>query len=103
MNNFRKVDGLKYIEELKEKGLEILEAEKFARVIARQGIVGEEITTYVVTGIAETVNVVKLEKNSKTGEEKPGYVITMATELGEPIIDKFGHTNTYIIKKWRNY
>ena len=96
MSEFRKVNAKEYVEELKEKGVAELEAAKFARIIARQGIVGEEVTTYVDTGLVETVNSVKSEID-ENGNEKPGYIITMANEHDEPIIDKFGHTNTYII------
>lgn len=96
MSEFRKVDAKEYIKELKEKDVAELEAAKFARIIARQGVVGEKVTTYVDTGLVETVNSVKSEID-ENGNEKPGYIITMANEQGEPIIDKFGHTNTYII------
>ena len=29
---------------------------------------------------------------------KPGWVVTKATENGEPVFDQFGHDNTWIIK-----
>lgn len=47
------------------------EVAKFARVMARQGIEGEEIITVMADGLEETRNVVKVDENGN-----PGWVLT---------------------------
>ena len=91
-----------YITKLKENKPAI-KAQKTGYVLARIGVVGEQIETYVENGTLETVNCVKVDENGN-----PGIVITMANSDRKAVIDKNGHTNTYIIpritfnKKYQN-
>ena len=91
-----------YVENLKKK-TPIVKAEKSGCILARIGVEGEKIETFVENGTLETVNTVKKDQN--------GYldiVVTMATLDGDAVTDKNGHTNTYIIpratfeKKYQN-
>ncbi len=92
----------KYVENLKKEN-PIIKAEKSGCVLARIGIEGEKIETYVENGTLETVNTVKKDENGFLD-----VIITMASSSGEKIIDKNNHTNTYIIprntfnKKYQN-
>lgn len=88
-----KVDACKYAQTLIDNGCPVRTAEKFACIIARQGIPGEEIITYVSTGLIETVNTVK--SDPETGS--PDWVLTMANPDGTPAIYSNGHTNTYVV------
>ncbi len=98
MSEFKKIENvLKYVDEGLKAGTFVpFKAVKFARIIARQGTVGEEVHTWSVKDgqpIVEKTNKVKIDE--KTNE--PGWVVTKATEEGAPIIDEFGHENTWII------
>lgn len=94
---YRKVEASKYVDLLKRRGAKVAKAEKFARVLAREGEIGEEIVTYASTGDVDTRNRVGVEIDPVTNEQRPGMVLTMAMQNGEPVIDKFGHTNTWIV------
>jgi hypothetical protein len=71
---FKKVDNIaEYVKEgLKSGRLTVEEVAKFARIHARQGILGEEIVTKMANGLEETRNTVTLDE--ETGE--PGWVVT---------------------------
>lgn len=97
-DNYKKIEVLKYVKEgLKNGTLVPQQAEKFARIIARQGTVGEQIVTWSVDEagkpIQEKVGTVELDE--KTG--KPGWIATKVDEAGKPIIDTNGHSNDWII------
>ena len=71
---FKKVDNItEYVKEGITSGkLTVEEVAKFARIHARQGILGEEIVTKMANGLEETRNTVTADE--KTGE--PGWVVT---------------------------
>ena len=71
---FKKVDNIaEYVREgIKSGRLTVDEVAKFARIHARQGILGEEIVTKMANGLEETRNTVTADE--KTGE--PGWVVT---------------------------
>lgn len=94
---YKRVDANKYVDLLKRRGATATKAVKFARVLAREGKIGENIITYNSTGDVETRNTVGVEMDSVTNEQKPEMVLTMSTMNGEPVIDKFGHENTWIV------
>lgn len=66
-------------------------AEKFSRIFARQGTIGEEVSTYS-NGIIETTNVVTLDEKTN----QAGWIATK-TVNGEAVVDQFGHKNEWII------
>ena len=71
---FKKVDNItEYVREgIKSGRLTVDEVAKFARIHARQGVLGEEIITKMANGLEETRNTVTADE--KTGE--PGWVVT---------------------------
>lgn len=96
--NYKEIEVLKYVKEGIESGTMIpFGAEKFARILARRGVIGEEVVTMSVDDegnpIVEKIDTVK--KDEKTG--KPGMVVTKADDYGNPIIDENGNANTWII------
>ncbi len=97
-NDYIKVEVEKYVKEGIEKGIMTpIQAEKFARIIARKGIVGEEVISWSVdengNEIKEKVDQVKLDENTNN----PGWVVTKADENGNVIVDNNGHKNEWII------
>ncbi len=69
---FKNVDIVSYTKELLDSGkITLEEVEKFARIQARQGVVGEEIITKMQNGLEETKNVVTADENGN-----PGMVVT---------------------------
>ncbi len=96
--SYVKVEVLKYVKEGLESGsLLPFEAEKFGRVIAREGVVGETIISWSVdangNSIKEREAVVGI--SSKTG--KVQHVLTKANDDGEAIVDKFGKLNQWVV------
>ncbi len=88
---FIKIDNIEDYVNKNLQNKEIFLAKKSSRIIARDGILGEEIKTFVENGTVETINKVK-EANGQID-----VVITNANIDGSPIIDKNGNMNTYII------
>ena len=98
MRNYLKVEVKSYVKQGIENGTMIpRQATKFARIIARQGIVGEEVISWSVDAegkeVKEKVDTVKLDKETK----QPGWIATKLDENGYPVKDKNGHLNQWII------
>lgn len=97
-DTYRKVKVEEYVKELLERGIKPVQAKKFALIHAREGKIGETVITWSQDSkgnpIIEKTAQVKIDE--KTG--KPGHVVTKLNEDGTPIIDKNGHTNTWIIE-----
>ena len=98
MNEYKSVDVYQYVKDGLESGKMIpIKAEKYTRIIARVGVVGEKVISWNVdeagNPIEEVVEEVKLD--SKTGN--PGWVVTKTSENGDIIIDNNGHDNSWII------
>jgi len=96
--NYTKVNVLMYVKEGIESGILVpFEAVKYARILAREGVVGEEIITMSVDEngepIIEKTDEVKVDE--KTG--KVDMVVTKASEDGEPIVDTNGNINQRIM------
>lgn len=95
---FKKVNVYEYVKEGLTSGVLVpFEAEKFARVIAKQGTVGETIISWSAdkdgNEIKEKTDTVKLDEETK----EPGWVVTKVDENGYPVKDKNGHLNQWII------
>lgn len=75
----------------------IIEAKKMGNTIAVQGTVGEEVVTLEVDAdgneYVERTGVVELDPNTN----EPGWILTKTGEDNQPIVNKFGHTNQYIV------
>jgi len=95
---FKKVNVYEYVKEGLVSGkLVPIEAEKFARIIAKQGTVGEVVISWSVdedgNEVKEKEAVVTLDKETK----EPGWIATKLDENGYPVKDKNGHLNQWII------
>ena len=91
---FTKVEGRAYAEAGISSGeLTPVVAVKFARVLARRGVVGEEVISYSQNGIVEKVDTVKEDPETK----EAGWVLTKLDENGEVVVDEFGHANEWIV------
>lgn len=98
MEEFKKVNVYEYVKEGLATGkLVPFEAEKFARIMARQGTIGETVISWSVDSegkeLKEKEAVVELDKET----QKPGWVVTKLDENGYPVEDKNGHLNQWII------
>ena len=96
---YTKVDVSDYVKIGLESGEMIPRvAEKFARIIARQGEVGEKVISWSEdefgNEVMEKEGVVTLDVNTK----EPGWVVTKVNEIGEVIVDSNGHENSWIIE-----
>lgn len=98
METYKKVDVLNYVKEgLLNGTLVPKEAMKFARIIARQGVPGEEVISWSVD---ENLNEVKekvasVQIDPETNEA--GFVVVKADQNGNVIVDNNGHKNEWII------
>lgn len=95
MEEYVKVDINNYVNEIL-KNSTVIEAEKFARIIAKQGIEGEEVISWSIdqnnTAIIEKKDTVKKDEKGNLG-----WIVIKADEDGNPIIDSNGHDNRWII------
>ena len=99
MENYRKVDVIRYVKEGIESGRMFpREAIKFSRIIARPGVLGEEVISWSVDSNGKEVKekVAKVVLDEKTNH--PGWVVTKADIEGNAIVDNNGHTNDWIIE-----
>lgn len=99
MEDYKKVNVLEYVRDgLKRGTLVPREAYKFARVIARKGVLGEKVISWSVDEngkeIIEKISEVKEDPATKETE----WVVTKADMEGNVIIDNNGHTNDWIIE-----
>ena len=97
--DYIKVDVANYVRQgLENKTLEPIVAEKFARIIAKQGNVGDQVISWSVDSqgneIQEKVDQVKLDKTTN----EPGWIVTKVDENGELIVDNNEHLNQWIIE-----
>lgn len=98
MEEFKKVNVYEYVKEGLTSGkLVPFEAEKFARIIAKQGVIGETVISWSVDSegkeLKEKEDVVSLDKETK----QPGWIATKLDQNGYPIKDNNGHLNQWII------
>ena len=99
MENYQEVKVEKYVKDGLVSGkLTPIEAEKFARIIARQGTLGEEVISWSVDSLGNAIEEKRdtVKVDSKTN--KLGWIVTKADEQGNPILDNNGHINQWIIE-----
>ena len=104
MKNYTKVEVTSYVKQGIENGTLVprklipREAEKFARITARQGRLGEEVVSWSVDSdgneIQEKIAQVKID----TQTNQPRWIATKVDEEGNVIIDNNGHSNQWIIE-----
>lgn len=91
---FTRIDGKAYAEAGIACGeLTPAVAVKFARVLARRGVVGEEVVSYSQNGIVEKVATVSEDPETK----ETGWILTKLDENGEVLVDEYGHKNEWIV------
>lgn len=91
---FTKVSGKDYaVAGIASGELKPVVAVKFARVLARRGVVGEEVISYSQNGIVEKVATVSEDPETK----ETGWVLTKLDENGEVLVDEYGHKNEWIV------
>ena len=98
MENYTKVEVTRYVKQGIENGTMVpRQAEKFARIIARQGDVDEIVISWSVDSqgneIQEKVGQVQIDGQTN----QPGWIVTKVDEQGNIIVDNNGHTNQWII------
>lgn len=99
MENYQEVKVEEYVKEgLLSGKLTPIEAEKFARIIARQGTLGEEVISWSVDSLGNAIEEKRdtVKVDSKTNNL--GWIVTKADEQGNPILDNNGHINQWIIE-----
>lgn len=71
--SYKEVDVLQYVKAGRESGvLNFYEAQKFQRILARQGQIGEKVQTILADGTKETeFRTVKLDEKTN----KPGWIV----------------------------
>lgn len=89
MSEFKKNDNvLEYVKKGLADGTFVpVKAEKYSRIIARPGVLGEKIITWSEkdgTAILEKVATVELDEETR----RPGWVVTKADEDGILIVDR---------------
>ena len=95
---YRKVDTKEYVESgLADGSLEAFEAIKHARISAMKGQVGDEVISWSEDENGNPIQekVATVTVNEETGEAD--WIATKTDSEGNPIIDRNGHTNQWII------
>ncbi len=98
MEEYIKVNVEEYVKKGLESGQMIPRtAEKFARIVAKQGHVGEKVISWSTDSLGREV----LEKEAYVEEDKetkmPGWIVTKVDLNGNAIVDLNGHMNQWII------
>lgn len=86
-SNYETVIASEYVRYLKSIGARTISAEKNGYVIARKAVPGETVKVYVSNG--------NLEVTETAAEGQ--WLLTRADHNGEPVIDKFGHKNQWLV------
>lgn len=99
MENYIKVEVVNYVKQGIENGTMIpRQATKFARIIARQGQVGETIISWSVDTQGNEIQekVAQVQTDSQTNQ--PDWIVTKVDAQGNIVIDNNGHLNQWIMK-----
>ncbi|MBR3144059.1 hypothetical protein IKF12_02565 [Candidatus Saccharibacteria bacterium] len=95
---YKKVNTKEYVEAgLADGSLEVFEAVKHARIAAMKGEVGQEVISWSEDENGNPIQekVATVDADEETGET--GWIATKTDAEGNPIIDRNGHTNQWII------
>lgn len=98
MEEYTKVEVEKYVKQGIEDGSLIpRQAEKFARIVARQGNLGESVVSWSSDSngkeVQEKIAQVAIDEQTK----QVGWIVTKVDKQGNIIVDNNGHTNQWII------
>lgn len=98
LQNYTKVDVLPYVKQGLEKGMLVpRQAEKFARIIAKQGQIGETVISWSVDSFGNEVKVKEAVVGLDDTTKQPGWIATKVDENGNVVRDINGHINQWII------
>ena len=98
MNGYKKVKIITYVKRGIENGTMIpRQAEKFARITAKQGSVGDTVISWSVDSQGNEIKekIAQIQIDFETNQ--PGWIATKVDEQGNIIIDNNGHLNQWII------
>jgi len=91
--NYKKVNVLTYVKEgIKSGRLIPRVAEKFTRIYAVRGTIGEEVISWSVDQMGKPI-----QEKVATVKNDTDYVVTKLDENGNVVIDEHGHKNQWII------
>lgn len=98
MEDYKKIDVLSYVREgIRNGSLVPRQAVKFARIIARQGSVGEKVITWSVDQDGKPIVEKEAEVCLDKETQKPGWIVSKVSSEGEKVVDEHGHINEWII------
>lgn len=98
MEEFTKVEVVSYVKKGIENGTMIpRQAEKFARIIAKQGKKGETVISWSVDSQGNEIQekVAQVQVDEQTNQ--PGWIATKVDGNGNIIVDNNNHPNQWII------
>lgn len=98
MENYIKVEVTSYVKQGIENGTMVpRQAEKYARIIARQGVLGETVVSWSVDSQGNELQEKVAQVQLDTQTNHLGWIATKVDEQENIIVDKNGHINQWII------
>ncbi len=98
MEDYTKVEVTSYVKQGLESGTMVpINAEKFARIIAKQGTVGETVISWSVDSQGNEIQEKNAQVQIDPQTNQPGWIATKVDEQGNIIVDNNGHPNQWII------
>lgn len=99
MDNYTKVDVHQYVDmEIKNGTMIPKEAEKFARIVAKQGQVGEKVISWSVDSLGHEIQEKVAYVQNDENTNQPGWIVTKVDEDGNIMLDNNNHVNQWIIE-----
>ena len=99
MDNYTKVDVHQYVDMGIKNGTMIpKEAEKFARIVAKQGQVGEKVISWSVDSLGHEIQEKVAYVQNDENTNQPGWIVTKVDEDGNIMLDNNKHVNQWIIE-----
>lgn len=74
------------------------EAEKFARIVAKQGQVGEKVISWSVDSLGHEIQEKVAYVQNDENTNQPGWIVTKVDEDGNIMLDNNNHVNQWIIE-----
>lgn len=74
------------------------EAEKFARIVAKQGQVGEKVISWSVDSLGHEIQEKVAYVQNDENTNQPGWIVTKVDEDGNIMLDNNNHVNQQIIE-----
>lgn len=99
MDNYTKVDVHQYVDMGIKNGTMIpKEAEKFARIVAKQGQVGEKVISWSGDSLGHEIQEKVAYVQNDENTNQPGWIVTKVDEDGNIMLDNNNHVNQWIIE-----